>query len=110
MAQASSTGKPNGEQKIWAMASYLWILSVVVLAARTKNQYIRFHANQGVLIFVLSLASFLTGPFMPLVNIVLAGAALMGMYRAFQGEKWEVPVIGKFATKIGDWVVKTLKL
>lgn len=45
MAQQNNSGRPNTEQKIWAVASYLWILSVVVLAARTKNQYIRFHAN-----------------------------------------------------------------
>lgn len=47
---------------------------------------------------------------MVLVNIILGIVALIGMYRAFQGEKWEVPLIGRFATQTGDWLVKTLKL
>lgn len=106
----AETKAPNSEQKIWAAASYLWILSLVVLTARKKNDYIRFHANQGVLLFVISVASILLGPLTMIVNIIVAIAAIMGIINALKGEKWEIPVIGQFATKLGDWLVKTLKL
>lgn len=101
---------PNSEQKLWAAVSYLWILSLVVLAARKQNEYIRFHANQGVLLFVITLLSIVLGPVGMLLNILVAIAALMGIFKAFQGEKWELPVFGKLAASLGNWIVKTLKL
>ena len=106
----TETKVPNSEQKLWAAASYLWILSLVVLAARSKNDYIRFHANQGSLLFVVTLLSIILGPVGMLLNILVVIAALMGIFKAMQGEKWELPVIGKFAASFGNWIVKTLKL
>lgn len=107
MAEAKT---PNTEQKIWAAASYLWILSLVVLAARNKNDYIRFHANQGSLLFLVTILSLLLGPVGMLLNIIVVIAALMGIFKAMQGEKWELPIIGKMAAGLGNWIIKTLKL
>jgi uncharacterized membrane protein len=100
----------NTEEKIWAAVSYLWVLSLVVLAARKKNDFIRFHANQGALMFILSLIFFFIPVLGWLANLLLAIAGIIGIIRALQGEQWEVPVIGGFAKNFGDWIVKTLKL
>lgn len=101
---------PNTEQKIWAAASYLWILSLVVLAARKNNEYIRFHANQGVLLFVVSVVSMILGPIGMMINIVVAIAAIMGIIKSIQGEKWSLPAVAGMAQSLGNWIVKTLKI
>ncbi|MAF14095.1 MAG: hypothetical protein CMI53_04370 [Parcubacteria group bacterium] len=108
MAEAKKVNP--SEKKVWAAASYLWILSLVVLAARKNNDYVRFHASQGVLLFVISILAFLTGPFMVIVNLVVAVAAIFGIIKALQGDKWEIPVIGGWAKGLGNWIIKTLKL
>ena len=106
----AETKKPNSEQKLWAAAGYLWILSLVVLAARKNNEYIRFHASQGVLLFVASIVFMVTGPFAVILNLIVGVGAIVGIIKALQGEKWELPVVGGWAQKLSDWVIKTLKL
>ncbi|MBN1778862.1 MAG: hypothetical protein JW816_01420 [Candidatus Buchananbacteria bacterium] len=98
------------EAKIWAAASYLWILSLVVLAARKNNEYVRFHANQGVLLFVASVIFMLIPGLGWLLNIVVAIAAITGIIKAWQGEKWALPAVGGMAKSFGDWIIKTLKI
>ena len=98
------------EGKIWAAVSYLWIISLVVLAARKNDSFIRFHANQGALLFVISVVFMLIPGIGWLLNILICIAAIVGIIKALQGEKWEVPVLGGFAVQFGDWIIKTLKL
>lgn len=112
MAQAkksSSTTKVTQDQKIWGAISYCWILSLVVLAARKNNEYIRFHANQGFLLFIVSL--FWWFPVVGQVAMIAAVIlAIMGIVKSLQGEKWTLPLVGDIAAKAGDWFVKTVKL
>lgn len=102
----TSSGGPSQEQKIWGVAAYLWVLSLVVLVARKNDPYVRFHANQGVLLLALWVVFLL----MPPLQIAVILIALVGIFKAFQGEEWEIPVIGMYAAKLGDWLVKTLKV
>ena len=79
---------------------------MVVLAARKNNDFIRGHANQGVLLFVASVLFML----MPPLNIVVGVIAIIGIVKALQGEDWTIPIVGDIAKKFGDWVIKTIKL
>ena len=98
------------EKKIWAAVGYLWILSLVALAARKDNDFVRFHASQGALLFVISIPCMFI-PFIGwLINIVLGVVSIVGIIKALQGEKWEIPVIGGAAKGLGDWIIATLKL
>jgi uncharacterized membrane protein len=99
----------KSEDKIWGAFGYLWILSLVVLAARKDNEFVRFHANQGVLLFLCSLVVILTGPFMMLFNLIIGIVAIIGIIKAITGEKWALPIGADWAKSLGDWVVKTLK-
>ena len=80
------------------------------MAARKNNEYIRFHASQGVLLFVGSIVFMLTGPFAVILNLIVGIAAIVGIIKALQGDKWELPVVGGWAKKLSDWIIKTLKL
>jgi len=108
-----SESKPQidpSEKKVWAAVGYLWILSLVALAARKDNEYVKFHASQGTLLFVISLPCIFIPVFGWLVNVLIGIASIVGIIKALQGEKWEMPVIGPWAKGFGKWVIKTLKL
>lgn len=105
----AQTKKPTQEEKIWGALSYAWILSVVALAARKNNDYVRFHANQGFLLFVLSL--FFWFPILGwILAIVVTIMAIVGILKSLQGEEWPLPVLAGPAKKAGDWFIKTIKL
>jgi len=109
MAETKSQINPQ-EKKIWAAVGYLWILSLVVLAARKENEFVRFHASQGALLFVMSVVFMFIPVLGWLLNLLVGIAAVFGIIKALQGEKWELPIISPWAKGLGDWVVKTLKL
>ncbi len=98
------------EQKLWGAASYLWILSLVALAARKDDDFIRFHANQGVLIFAVSIFLMLIPMLGWILNVLLGITAIVAIIKSLQGERWELPIASDVAVKFGDWVIKTLKL
>lgn len=98
------------EQKIWGAASYLWILSLVALAARKNDDYVRFHANQGALLFAVSIFLMFIPMLGWLLNILLGITAIVAIVKSLQGQRWELPIAADIAVKFGDWVVKSLKL
>ncbi|MEI6288158.1 MAG: hypothetical protein WCP18_01040 [bacterium] len=101
------TEKISQEQKIWGAVSYLWVFSIVALASRKKDEYIRFHANQGAFLFVASIPLM----FIPMLGWLLVGIiAIVGIINALQGEKWELPLVGEMPKQLGDWIIKTIKL
>ncbi|MFA6214941.1 MAG: hypothetical protein WC768_00045 [Patescibacteria group bacterium] len=98
------------EKKIWAAVGYLWILSLVALAARKDNEFVKFHASQGALLFVISVVFCFIPVLGWFLNVLVGVAAIVGIIKALQGEKWELPVVGVWAKSFGDWIIKTLKL
>src|SRR3989338_1032727 len=98
------------EKKIWAAVGYLWILSLVALAVRKDNDFVRFHASQGSLLFVLSVILWFIPILGWLLNIVVFVAVIVGIIKALQGERWELPLLGSMAKHFGDWLIKALKL
>lgn len=72
-----------------------------------KDEFVRFWAFQSIVVnlalfvlnWVLVLTLFLVF-LTPLVFILGVVLWLMMTYKAWQGEKWTVPVIGKFATQL----------
>ncbi|MFA6410636.1 MAG: hypothetical protein WCW26_03635 [Candidatus Buchananbacteria bacterium] len=106
----TETKNITSEEKIWAAISYLWILSVVAIAARKNNEFVRFHASQGLLLFAVSIVLCFIPVIGWLLNILIGITAIVGIIRALQGEKWQLPVAADLAKSFGDWLVKTLKL
>lgn len=98
------------EDKVWGAVSYLWILSLVALAARKDNDFVRFHASQGILLFIISLVMMVIPVVGVIINIIIAIFCIVAIIKSLKGEKWSMPVIGGAAKGFGDWVVRTLKL
>ncbi len=78
----------------------LFITGLIFLFMEKENKFVRFHAMQSTIVFgclfVLSIMlSFLGG----IVTLVMLGLWVFLMYKAYQGEKFKLPVVGDIAEK-----------
>lgn len=94
--------------KVMSLFSYIGILFLIPMLACKDSQYARFHANQGIVLFLAELAvSVITGvlSFIPvvglivaivmwIVSIVLLVFAIMGIVNAVTGKAKALPLIG----------------
>lgn len=79
-----------------------WLTGIIFLIIE-KDSFVRFHAMQSIIVFG-ALTVLLFVPFLNLVLspiIMIAGFALwlVLIYKAYQGEEYMLPYVGKFAKK-----------
>jgi len=90
-----------GDNKLMAALSYLWILSVVMLVIKKDDEFVKFHAKQGLVIFIFSLIGII--PFFWwlawLIWIITVIAVIIGFIKAYGGEKYKMPIFGDIANK-----------
>ena len=105
MAAPSGTGLPKNTAA--ALSYVLGPLSGVVFLVLEKDPYVRFHAAQSIgvmggltVLWMFLPFTIILIPLTPLVFIVLFVLWLVLIYKAWQGEEWEVPFLGKFARKL----------
>ncbi len=108
---------------LWLAAlAYAFVLAVFVLyeaRRRPPDEHVRFHARQGFVLFfvefVLLVVSMILNHtvgrmeyvgfvFMTTWNLVLGllavGVSVMGFMYAISGERWQMPVLGRFADRV----------
>lgn len=92
-----------------ALAYVLGPITGVIFLILEKDKFVRFHAMQSIVVsvtmFVLQWVLGLTIVLLilvPLVGIVGFILWLMLIYKAWQGEEWEVPVLGKIARDLAN--------
>ena len=90
-----------------AVLSYLGILFLVPWLAEKNNKFSQFHAKQGLILFLLEIASYLLllipvagWIIAPLVWILSVVLLIIGIINVVNGQEKELPVIGKLARKI----------
>ncbi len=80
-----------------------WVTGLIFLLAEKKNAKVRFHAMQALLFFggltVISFVPIIGWLLSPFVMIVGFIVWLMSIYKAYNGEDFELPVVGKMAKK-----------
>ena len=80
-----------------------FVSGVVFLLLEKENKFVRFHAMQSVMVFlgiIIITAIPLVGWLMSIFIIPLGIALwLILIYKAYQGEKFKLPVVGDFAEK-----------
>ena len=112
---ATSTTTSTGlAPNVAGALSYLfWIVTGIIFFVLEKdNQFVRFHAMQSILVnatfivLAIILSIFSVIPILGWIvgllgNMILGIVAiilwLVLMFKAFQGQEWEVPIIGKYA-------------
>lgn len=106
MAEAkSSTGLKK--ETAGALAYVLGPITGVIFLILEKDAFVRFHAMQSIVVFVgLFAIQWILGLsivllfLVPLVGILSFVLWLMLIYKAWQGESWEVPMAGNFAKQL----------
>jgi len=89
------------ENKDIAALSYAWVLSVAVYLAKRNSPFVRFHAKQGILLFILSVVFWSVPMVGKLLELVVLAFCAMGFIAAAQGQWKDLPFIGAVAR--GDW-------
>ena len=102
--EKTSTGL---QENVAGLLCYLgaWVTGIIFLILEPKNRFVRYHALQSIVTFGgLSIASFFLA-FMPFTGWVIN--TLLGvlsfilwvvlMVKAYQGEKYKLPVAGDLA-------------
>jgi uncharacterized membrane protein len=106
----NSEGEDIEKNRAFAIISYLWILFVVGLIAAPNSKFAKYHANQGLVLFLASIIA-LVGCFVigivPIVNMVLVLIApllwvgwlvltILGIVNAAGGHRKPLPMIGHY--------------
>lgn len=101
----SGTGLPKNTAA--ALSYVLGPVTGVVFYVLEKDPYVRFHAMQSIVVFVVLVAlqwvfglTLVLLPVVPLLSIVMFILWLLLIYKAWMGSEWEVPVLGKYARKL----------
>jgi len=94
-----------------ALSYVLGPITGVIFLILEKDPFVRFHAVQSIVVFItLFVLQWVLGltvillVLVPLVGILSFVLWLMCIYKAWMGEEWEVPVLGKFARKLAKKV------
>lgn len=99
--------------KVYGILSYIGFLFVIPLLAAKDSRFAKFHANQGLVVFlaqmIINVASgtvcallsaihlgTMAALVAPLVSLVSLALSVIGIINAAQGKAKELPIIGKF--------------
>jgi len=102
----SSTGL---DENVAGLLCYVlgWITGLIFLLIEKDSEFVKFHAMQSLVTFlVLSILSTVLG-FIPYIGYIIGGIIgiitivlwIVLMIKAYQGERWKVPLAGDFAEK-----------
>ena len=102
------------QNKVMSILAYLGILVLVPIFGASQSKFARFHANQGLLLCIASIAFYVVyiifvnilmaiswklmfiATLFSLLGIVFLVLAIIGIINAANGKAKELPVIGKY--------------
>ncbi|MBO6251040.1 MAG: zinc ribbon domain-containing protein [Muribaculaceae bacterium] len=99
------------KNKVMAILAYFGILVLVPIFGAKDSKFARFHANQGLILFIIMLALWVLGQICLAISLkfyaimsvlfmicylVLAVLAIMGIINAASGKAKELPLVGKY--------------
>lgn len=95
------------DNKVLAAIGYISILCILPLVLKPKSEFCKFHGKQGLILVIAGFINMIIGiipvlgwivSFIGAIAIILL--SLLGIYKAINGEYWEMPYIGEYAKKI----------
>lgn len=87
---------------------YLGILVLIPYFSGGKSDFVKFHAGQGLTLFILEIATWvLLGMIIPglwfvsqILNLVWLVLSIMGIMNVVNNQKKEIPVVGQLAKQL----------
>lgn len=99
--------KTTGEQIVFGILSYLGILVLIPLLIKKDDDFVHFHAKQGlvmlivwIVIWIVTMVPFIGWVVGPLLSLVLLIISIIAIVKVLMGEKWEIPVVSTYADKM----------
>ena len=108
VAQINNTPDSTGDfdpndvksNKVYAVLAYFGILVLIPILAAKESPYARYHANQGLILFILQIIVIILGRIVGFLGtiggLIVFILFIIGIVNAAQGRAKELPVIGKF--------------
>jgi uncharacterized membrane protein len=101
------------EENVASLLCYIlgWVSGIIFLLLETENKIIRFHAIQSIIVFgIITIVDIfiwlLPYPVDRTLNWIIGAIAfilwVVLMYKAYQGEKYKIPVAGDQAEKLAE--------
>lgn len=102
----SSTGLPENVASTLCYA-LLFVTGLVFLLVERRNLQVRFHAMQSLMAFgglalmvnILPVVPFIGTALAFVVGVFMVALWLVCMWRAWQGDRWKLPLVGDEAEK-----------
>lgn len=100
-----SSKKDVDEFKLHAILAYFGLLVLVPILSAKDSKFAQFHANQGLILLIVSIGVYTVGSFLPFIGwfiiLPIGGIfcfvlAVMGIINAANGEMKELPIIGGY--------------
>ena len=99
--------KPTGEQMVFGILSYLWVLVLIPLLVKKDDDFVHFHAKQGLILLIVWIAIWIIA-FVPFIGWLIASLAtvalgiicLIAIVKVLMGQKWEIPIVSTYADKL----------
>lgn len=104
-AGQGDSGFQTDEGRLAAVMAYIPFLCFIPLLNMKHNEEARFHARQGVMLFLIELVAFLflfdrISEFVfTAVLIVAVALSIAGIYFSLQGKNYRLPIVGDLADK-----------
>jgi uncharacterized membrane protein len=105
--QVSETPKKAEDNKLMGILSYIGVLCLIPLLTKKDNEFVFFHAKQGVVLFIAEvITAFVAAiPFLGWVIALLASLlwiilSIVGIVNVLGDKTKELPILGKYAAKI----------
>ena len=96
------SAKEKEDGKLMAILSYVGVLSLVPYLAEKDNKWVRYHAIQGVNLFIIEVIFYIIRviPILGWIvgwlgSIVTLVISIIGIVNACNGEAKELPIVGK---------------
>jgi len=101
------------DRNVSALLSYLlgWVSGLIVILIEKEDDFVRFHAMQSIVTFgAITILSIVFGTMFifvgfigPLIHVASIALWVLLMVKAYQGEKFMLPVIGEISE---EWAKK----
>lgn len=90
-----------------AAISYLGVLCLLPVVLRVKNEYVRFHARQGLILFIAEIVFTLIWV-IPFIGWIIGFIgwitcfiiSLAGLVNGIAGQEWKIPVLYRLTNKV----------
>ena len=101
--QGGGNAPQGGDRKLFALLSYLGILVVIPLLLKRDDDFVMFHAKQGLVLMIGTFLAVLLMPFFGLGSLLMLFIfilSIMGIIASLQEKKTRLPLVGDIAEKI----------